>query len=157
MKAYTIPERKNPSDVLVSKESDINAPMETVFEVIEDLELFVELEENVKKVTITSDVKKGKGLTSHWVLENPGNGDHWEVDEEIVHYDKPNQISYIGTSDSGNDYAGTHTLTCNEDGSTHLLFNEMFYFEADPQALGEVVGGMLENVKKEAERRAVNY
>ena len=154
MKYPEIPERKNPTDVLVSRESEVQAPPETVFEVIEDLKLFVELEENVKEVTITSEIKSGKGLTSHWVLEDPGTGERWEVDEEIVHYDKPNQIAYIGFAPDGKDYAGIHNLTKNPDGTTHHVFNEMFYFEADPDALGEVVGGMVENVRMESERRA---
>ncbi len=156
MYAHTIPERKSAQDVLVSRETDINAPRETVFDVIEDLELFVELEENVKKVDILSEEKKGKGLKSRWELENPGTGEHWVVHEEIIHYDKPHQYSYIGRADDGNDYAGTHTLTENEDGSTHLLFNEMFYFDADPQALGDIVAGMLQKVKQESERRAAS-
>jgi uncharacterized protein YndB with AHSA1/START domain len=153
MYAFTIPERKSAQDVLVSREIDINAPRETVFDVVVDLTLFVELEENVKKVDIVSETKEGKGLKSRWELENPSTGAHWVVHEEIVHYDKPHQYSYIGKADDGNDYAGTHTLSENEDGSTHLLFNEMFYFDADPQALGEVVSGMLHKVKQEAERR----
>ena len=154
MKYPEVPERKHDTDVLVSRESDVKAPMETVFEVIEDLKLFVELEENVQEVTITSDIKCGEGLTSHWVLEDPGSGEKWEVDEKIIHYDKPRQISYVGFAPDGKDYAGTHNLRENPDGTTHHVFHEMFYFDADPGALGEVVGGMVENVKKESERRA---
>ncbi len=154
MKYPEVPERKNPGDVLVSRESDIRAPMETVFEVIEDLKLFVELEENVREVTITSEIKRGEGLTSHWVLEDPVSGEKWEVDEKIIHYDKPRQIAYMGFAPDGKDYAGTHTLRENPGGGTHHVFHEMFYFNADPDALGDVVGGMVANVKKESERRA---
>jgi len=149
-----IPEKKNPGDVLVQKSADIQAPMETVFEVIEDIKLFVELEENVQEVTITSDIKQGKGMKSHWLLEDPGTGSRWEVDEEIVHYDKPNQIAYVGFAPDGKDYAGIHNLSRNPDGTTRHEFNEMFYFDADPDALGEVVGGMVQNVKEESERRS---
>ena len=75
------------------------------------------------------------------------------MDEEIVHYDKPKQIAYLGFAPDGKDYAGVHNLRRNPDGTTHHVFNEMFYFDADPDALGNVVGGMVENVKAEAERR----
>lgn len=156
MSDTTIPERKNPGDVLVTKEADVEASKETVFEVLEDVKLFEELEENVKNVEIVSEVKSGKGMKSQWLLENPGTGERWEVYEEFVEYDKPNRIYYIGTASDGNDYAGIHTLTENENGTTHHLFNEMFYFDADPEALGRVVEGMVQNVKQEAERRTKN-
>ena len=146
------PERKNPDDVLISREVVISAPRETVFNVLEDIKLFVELEENVKKVTITSDVKQGKGMKSHWIMEDPGTGEHWEVEEEVVEYKKPELFSYIGNA-GGKDYAGIHNLRENRDGTTHLCFNELFYFKADPEALGRVIEGMLQNVKKESERR----
>ena len=152
MKDAKSPERKSPDDLLITKEAVINAPIETVFEVLEDIKLFVELEECVNKVTITSDIKQGKGMKSHWEMEDPGTGEHWEVDEEVVEYKKPELFSYIGNA-GGKDYAGIHNLRKNPDGTTHLCFNEMFYFKADPEAMDRVVGGMIENVKKESEKR----
>ncbi len=148
-----VPEKKNPTDKLVRKEADIAAPMETVFEVIEDIELFVELEENVRSVTITSEVKKGVGMKSHWELFDPANGAEWFVDEEFVHYDKPKQIAYVGVNAAGMDYTGVHNLSRNEDGTTHLVFNEMFHFDVDDSIDG-IVGDMVANVKKESERRS---
>ena len=149
----TAPQKRNPNDVIISKESDIDAPMSTVFSVIEDIEYFGDLEEGVKSVTITSDIKKGKGMKSHWVLEDLSTHETWELDEEIIYYDEPNQYAYIGYA-GGKDYSGVHTLTRNPDGTTHHLFNEAFYFDVDVEVYDEVVGGMVANVKKESERRA---
>jgi hypothetical protein len=148
-----IPERRGPDDFLVSCEADIKAPMATVFEVIEDLELFVELESNVKKVIITSEIKKGKGMKSRWLLENPETGASWELDEEIVYYKKPEQLAYVGSSPDGKDYAGAHTLGRNPDGSTHLFFAERFFFKGDPGAFRGVIDGMVANIKRISEER----
>jgi uncharacterized protein YndB with AHSA1/START domain len=148
-----VPEKKNPGDKLVTKSADIAAPIETVFAVLEDVRLFVELEENVKEVTITSEVKSGKGMKSHWELYDPANGAQWFVDEEFIYYDKPNQIAYTGVNAQGMDYTGVHNLSRNSDGSTRLVFNEMFHFDVD-DAIDEIVEGMVANVKKESERRS---
>jgi hypothetical protein len=138
---------------MVTKEADIAAPMTTVFEVIEDIQLFVRLEENVQKVTITSDIKSGLGMKSHWEMGEPRTGAAWCVDEEIVHYDKPRQIAYVGEGAEGKSYAGVHNLSSNPDGSVHLTFNEVFHFAVDAE-IERVVAGMVANVKKEAESRA---
>jgi len=153
MACPAIPERKDPTDRLVTKEADIAAPPAVVFEVIEDIQLFVELEENVQKVTITSKVKSGKGMKSHWELRDPASGAEWFVDEEFVHYDKPRQIAYTGVNAQGKNYSGVHNLEAKPDGTTHLVFNEMFHFDVD-QSIDGIVAGMIANVKKEAERRA---
>ena len=83
-----LPEKESDNDVIITRESDINAPMDVVFDVMTDIELFVELEEGVESVTITSDIKEGKGMTSHWVLKDQKTGERWELDEEILHYDQ---------------------------------------------------------------------
>lgn len=150
-----LPEKRSQNDVIITKESDIDAPMDIVFDVVTDIELFVELEEGVKSVTITSDIKMGKGMKSHWVLEDQSTDENWELDEEIIYSKRPFQYAYIGYA-GGKDYSGVHTLTKNPDGSTHHLFNEAFYFKVDPEVYGQVVGGMVANVKKEAEKRAKN-
>jgi uncharacterized membrane protein len=148
-----IPQKRHPDDRLVSKSVDIAAPIETVFAVLEDIQLFVELEENVQKVTITSDIKSGVGMCSHWELHDPATGAEWCVDEEFIHYDRPRQIAYAGRNAEGKDYTGVHNLSRNADGSTHLLFNEVFHFDVD-EAIDGIVAGMMANVKKESERRS---
>ncbi len=148
-----VPKKRSPSDIIISKETQIAAPVETVFDVVTDLQLFVELEEGVKSVTVTSDISEGKGTTTHWVLVDQSTGENWELDEEIIYYRKPYQYAYVGSS-GGKDYSGVHTLERNPDGSTHHIFNEAFHFDVDPEVYGEVVGGMVQNVKREAERRA---
>jgi hypothetical protein len=150
-----VPAKKHPSDRLVVKTADIAAPMETVFAVIEDIQLFVELEENVQSVTITSEIKQGVGMKSHWELSDPASGAEWFVDEEFIHYDKPRQIAYRGVNAQGKDYTGVHNLSRNPDGTTRLVFNEMFHFDVDG-SIEDIVGGMIANVKKEAERRSKN-
>ena len=147
------PEKRNESDLMVTLEIDINAPIETVFEVVEDIEIFVELEENVRQVTIVSDVKKGKGMKSHWVLEDMVNHVNWELDEEVIYYDKPRQFAYVGYNPDGKDYSGVHNLSQNPDGSTHLLFNECFHFDTEYAVQKRVISGMLENIKKVSEGR----
>lgn len=146
------PEIRSPRDVIISKESHIHAPITTVFEVIEDIQLFVQLEEGIRDVNIISDVKQGKGMKSRWVMEDMATHEVFEAEEEIIYYDKPYQYAYIGSS-KGREYSGVHTLTENADGTTHHLFNEAFYFEIDVDVYNGVVGGMVENVKREAERR----
>jgi uncharacterized protein YndB with AHSA1/START domain len=145
--------KSSPSDRLITKEADIAAPIETVFGVIENIELFVQLEENVRKVTITSAVQRGLGMKSHWELQDPSDGSAWYVDEEIVHYDKPHRIGYRGENAEGKSYAGVHTLSARGDGGTHLVFNEVFHFVVD-DSIEDIVGGMVANVKKESERVA---
>jgi uncharacterized membrane protein len=152
MEYSKVPEMRNPGDVIISKASDISAPITTVFEVIEDIQLFVELEEGIRDVKIISDVKQGKGMKSRWVMEDMGTHEVFEVEEEIIHYDKPYQYVYVGSSE-GREYSGVHTLTENSDGTTNHLFNEAFYFDIDIDVYNQVVGGMVENVKREAERR----
>jgi len=148
-----VPPRRNPGDLIVTKEADIAAPMETVFEVLEDIQLFVRLEENVSKVSITSEIKSGVGMKSHWEMYEPSNGAAWFVDEEIVHYDKPRQIAYVGESAEGKSYAGVHNLSPGKNGGTHLVFNEVFHFPVD-SSIDKVVAGMVSNVKKESELRS---
>jgi len=150
-----LPERRTSGDVVITRESDIKAPMDIVFDVITDIQLFVELEEGVESVTIVSDIKFGKGMRSHWVLKDQNSGEKWELDEEIIYSDRPNQYAYLGIDPQGRDYSGVHTLSLNSDGTVHHLFNEAFYFDVDEAVYGEVVGGMVANVKKEAERRAL--
>jgi uncharacterized membrane protein len=148
-----IPEKKHPNDKLVTKTAEIKAPIETVFGVLEDVTLFVELEENVKKVEIVSENSTGLGMKSHWELYDPATGAEWFVDEEFIYFDKPNQIAYVGVNDKGMDYTGVHNLSKNPDGSTHLEFNEMFHFDVD-DAIDEIVEGMVSNVKKASEERS---
>ncbi len=148
-----LPELRSPENLIITKESDIDAPIDIVFDVVTDIELFIELEKNVKSVTITSDLKEGKGMKSHWVLEDQATGEDWELDEEIIYSCRPYQYAYVGYA-GGKDYSGVHTLTVNPDGTTHHLFNEAFYFDIDPKIFGDIIGGMVANVKKEAELRA---
>ncbi len=152
MKYPVLPKKRTPDDVIITRESDIHAPIEIVFNVITDLELFVELEEGVESVIITSKVKEGKGMKSHWVLKDPFSGEKWELDEEIIFSDRPFQYGYVGYA-GGKDYSGVHSLSLNPDGTVHHLFHEVFYFDVDEEVYGEIVGGMIANVKKEAERR----
>jgi hypothetical protein len=149
-----IPAKRIESDVLISREIDIQAPMDTVFGVLIDFELFVDLEEPVQSIGITSEIKEGKGLKSHWKLLDPHTGEPWSLDEEIISYDRPTQYAYVGHGSNGNDYTGVHNLSKNADGSTHVLFNEVFHFDADPAIYGNVLTNLLQNVKTESEKRA---
>lgn len=154
MKDMKLPDRKSSDDVYVVVEAEIDAPKEVVFSVVEDLQLFVELEENVKKVTITSDIKKGLGLKTSWELYHPDTKDSWFVDEEIIYYDPPHRYGYDGKSPDGKDYAGIHTLSTLENGKTKLKFEEYFYFPISRDEITEVIAGMVSNVKKASEERA---
>ena len=147
-----VPEKRSETDLLVSKEIDIHAPLDTVFSILIDFDNFAELEEPVQKVTITSEIKEGKGLKSHWELIDPDTGELWSLDEEIIHYNRPHQYVYVGMGSNGKGYTGVHNLSQNADGSTHLEFNEVFHFDGDPDVYGEILSRLLENVKKEAER-----
>ena len=148
-----VPTKRNKDDLLTTVESDINAPMEIVFDVLTDFELFAELDGPVKKVITDPNTVKGKGYQSHWKLEDPGTGDKWELDEEILHYDRPRQYAYSGHGTNGKDYTGVHNLSRNPDGSTHHHFNEVHHFIADPAVYGKSQKGLSDKVKKEAEKR----
>ena len=147
------PAKRNESDLLTSVEGDVNAPMDVVFDVITDFELFVELEEPVKEVITDPNVEKGKGYKSHWEMEDPESGEKWSCDEEILYYDKPRQYAYAGYGSNGKNYSGVHTLSQNPDGSTHHVFNEVHHFAGEPEIYTEILKQLLDNVKKEAEKR----
>ncbi len=147
-----IPPSRGTEEFLITREVDIAAPLDVVFSVVEDLELFEELESNVKRVEITTDIKRGLGMKSRWTLDD-GAGGSWYVDEEIIHYDKPHQYAYVGSSPDKKDYAGVHTLTTNPDGGTHLHFAELFFFSGDQELMGRVIDGMMANVKLYSEKR----
>ena len=150
-----MPELRGPKDVVISRESVINAPIDLVFDVITDLQLFVELEEKVESVTITSEITEGVGVRSRWVLTEAGSGAKWELDEEIIRYERPFQYAYVGYS-GGKDYSGVHTLEERLDGTTRHIFNEAFYFDVNVAEYERIVGGMVDTVKRVAEERAGN-
>lgn len=147
-----VPTRRDEDDVTVHVATEVAAPISTVFEVIEDLELFVSLEAQTISVDYLTEHHRGLGVKTRWTMRDPKNGELWGSDEEIIHYDKPSQYAYVGNS-RGRDYGGVHTLSENPDGSTHHEFNEVFHFDADPGAFDSTVRKMVDNVKKEAERR----
>lgn len=146
------PPGRGSGDLRVHVESEVAAPITTLFEVIEDLELFASLEANTTSVIVTSSHQRGLGVRSRWTALDPENGEEKTFDEEIVHYDKPHQYAYVGGGE-GWDYAGVHTLSKNPDGTTHHEFNEIFHFEADRAHFEAAVNGMVTNAKIEAERR----
>ena len=63
----------------------VNAPPQKVFDVIADVERMFVFGPEVKSITITSEVKKGVGVKSHWVAERDGVVKEW--DEEVTDYD----------------------------------------------------------------------
>jgi hypothetical protein len=154
MSEMRLPGRKSPDDLYVVVEADIDAPMDIVFSVVEDQQLFVELEENVRSVTINSEIRKGLGMKSSWELYHPDTMESWFVDEEIVYYDSPRRYAYDGASPDGKNYAGIHNLTDLGGNRTHLKFEEYFYFSISEKEITEVVSGMVANVKKASESRS---
>lgn len=145
--------KSNPDDVVLCRETDIQAPITTVFDVATDLELFAELDPPVQSVKITSEIKKGKGVKTHWIAISDYSNKQIEWDEEIIHYERPNQYAFRVT-DGEEVYEGVHTLTSNPDGSTHIMFCETYHFKADSEKFGKTLEGLLNNIKNEAERRA---
>jgi uncharacterized membrane protein len=147
------PTKKDPSNLVLKIETDINAPIDIAFGVATDLELFKELESIVESVTITSEIKQGKGTKSHWVLVDPLTNRKFENDEEITHFEPPYQYAFKVLA-GNNIYEGIHTFSENPDGTTHLHLCETFYYDADPQEYKEVVKDMVNNIKMVAEKRA---
>ena len=143
----------NPDDDLAVRiVSEVTAPRSTVFEVIEDLELFSSLETNTTEVEYETEHRRGLGVKTRWTMRDPESGETWESHEEIVHYDPPHQYAYRGAAE-GRDYSGVHTLTENADGTTRHEFNEVFHFDADPPTYEAAVAELIANAKREAERR----
>lgn len=148
-----IPPKKDPKDKQLCGQIDIQAPIETVFEVITDLELFAELDPPVLSCIITSAIKKGVGVTSHWVALSDHSKKRIEWDEEIIHYEPPNQYSFQVTQ--GEEvYEGVHTLSINPDHSVRNEFCETFHFSIDVEKAQKNIDDLLVNVKREAEKRA---
>ncbi|MHA1839715.1 MAG: SRPBCC family protein [Candidatus Ranarchaeia archaeon] len=145
--------KTNPDDVVLCRETVINAPITVVFDVVTDLELFAEIDPPVESVTITSDIRKGKGVTSHWVAISTQSNKKIEWDEEIIYYDRPHQYAFRVT-EGEEVYEGVHTLTENPDGTTHIMFCETYHFKADVDKFADVLEHLLANVKRVAEERA---
>ena len=150
-----IPAKRKPEDILIQRQIDINAPIEVVFEVLANPELFIDLEPIVDRVSIVSDIKRGKGVITNWELHDPVTNEKFSTEEETISFDPPHQMAYStfgGSGDQG--YTGVHNLSVNPDGTTRDEFNEVFHFKADPIAYGNVLEKMLANVKIASERRA---
>ena len=138
---------------VITVDAEVNAPITTVFEVLEDLELFAELDPLVRAVTFLSPQRRGSGVSTRWEMWDPDANTMVESSEEVVLHEPPVRFGYTG-SFSGNRYAGTHSLTENPDGTTQLHFVETFYFDADRDAYRAAVDRLILNIKGEAERRA---
>ena len=150
-----IPVKKNPDDVFLSREIDINAPIEVVFDVLANPSNFVEIEPIVDKVTIISDIKRGKGVISRWELHDPATNEKFTVEEETIHFEPPYQLAYASFGGSGKQgYTGVNTLSVSPEGSTHYEVNEVLHFKADPVAYGEVLDKLQANTKTVSERQA---
>ena len=144
------PPQKSPKDIVIRTEIDISAPMTTVFDITTDFEMFAELESMVQSVTITSTIKHGVGVKSHWVIEDPATKERYESDEEIIHYDRPRQYAYhVKTGQK--EYQGVYNLSENPDGSTHIFYCTSFYFDVDRGEYRKVIEDMLLNIKKYSE------
>jgi uncharacterized membrane protein len=124
-----------------------------IFDVITDLELFAELDPPVVSCEITSEKKRGVGVTSHWVAISDHLSKRIEWDEEIIHYEPPRQYAFRVVQ--GEEvYEGVHTLTENSDGTVTDEFWETFHFAVDTSKAQKNNDGLLRNVKREAEARA---
>jgi uncharacterized membrane protein len=132
----------------------IGAPIGVVFDVVTDLELFAELDPPVLSCEITSENKRGVGVTSHWVAISDDLSKRIEWDEEIIHFEAPHQYAFRVTQ--GEEvYEGVHTLTENADGTVVIEFWETFHFAVDASRRQHSIDELLSNVKREAEARAV--
>ena len=147
------PPKTKPSDVTLCGETVIDAPIEVVFDIVTDLELFAELDPGVQSVTITSTKKRGLGVKSHWTAISFFSDKEIEWDEEIIYYERPTQYAFRVIS--GDEvYEGVHTLTEKPDGTTNIMFCETYHFAADKEKFGKVIDGLLNNIKTIAEERA---
>ncbi|MBI4884769.1 MAG: SRPBCC family protein [Actinobacteria bacterium] len=145
--------KSDPSDQQLFSSVNIRAPIDVVFEVITDLELFAELDPPVLSCEITSEHRRGVGVTSHWVAISDDLSKQIEWDEEIIQHESPHQYAFRVTQ--GDEvYEGVHTLTANSDGTVTDEFWETFHFAVDASKRQQSIDGLLENAKREAEARA---
>ena len=145
--------KTNPSDPQLFSTVTISAPIRVVFDVITDLELFAELDPPVLSCEITSQHKRGLGVTSHWVAISDDQSKQIEWDEEIIHYLSPHQYAFRVTQ--GEEvYEGVHTLTENADATVTIEFWETFHFAVDVSKRQQSIDALLNNTKREAEARA---
>jgi len=148
-----VPPKADPNDRQLSSTIAVRAPIGVVFDVLTDIELFAELDPPVLSCEITSQVKRGLGVTSHWVAISDDLSKHIEWDEEVIHYESPHQYAFRVTQ--GDEmYEGVHTLTDDSDGSVTIEFWETFHFAVDAVKRQQSIDGLLANVKREAETRA---
>ena len=144
--------KTDPSDRQLFSTITISAPIGVVFDVITDLELFAELDPPVLSCEITSESKRGVGVTSHWVAISDDLSKRIEWDEEIIHWETPHQYAFRVTQ--GEEvYEGVHTLTKNADGTVTIEFWETFHFAVDALKRQQSIDQLLSNVKREAETR----
>ena len=145
--------KKEPSDVQLCGKLEIQAPIGVVFEVITDLELFAEIDPPVLSCEITSEKKRGVGVTSHWVAISDHSLKRIEWDEEMIHYNPPRQYAFRVTS--GEEvYEGVHTLTTKPDGTVSNEFCETFHFPVKIDKAQKNIDDLLANIKQVAEQRA---
>ena len=149
MSLPTIPPKKQSSDLHLCVEMDINAPIEIVFQVIANPQNFVELESVVQKVEVIGG-HHGKGMITRWHIQDSNTGKNIINDEECTHYEPPYQFAYRVTAGE-RPYAGVHTLTQNPDGTTHIEFNEVWYYPTDAAIKKHIIDNMILNVKRMAE------
>ena len=136
--------------MILTVQIDIIAPIETVFEVISNPKLFVELESVVEEVEYLSKTR-GKGMITRWKIRVPESNEIIINDEICIHYDPPYQMAYSVTKGL-RPYSGVHTLSKNPDGTTHLHFSEVWHYNANKEEKIEIIKGLVENVKRHAEK-----
>ena len=98
----------------------INASPERVYEVVSDVEKMYIFDPEVKSVTITSTIKRGVGVQSHWIAEKEGVTKEWN--EIVTAYDPPRAFGFKVMSET-RETMGLHELFPEKNG-TRLRITE---------------------------------
>ena len=127
----------------------INAPLETVFSVVADIQRMTEIDKGVQKVEILSQIKEGLGVRSRWTQMFDGKLIEWI--EEIIEWDPPHRYSFAILSENRKT-EGTHLIESTGDGSsTKLTFIETYHYQRSPESAHENMTHLIGRVKKISE------
>ena len=120
----------------------INASPERVYAVLSDVEKMYIFDPEVKSVTITSAIKRGVGVQSHWIAEKNGVIKEWN--EVVTVYDPPRAFGFNVMSETC-ETMGFHELFPKKNGTNESHFvpperRNLFIYNDEPYILRNHIG-----------------
>ena len=134
--------------VLIRVSKVIKASPERVFRFMTNLERFSEFDPGITKVTITSTIKEGVGVKSHWILDREGKHNEW--DEEIVEWIPYDCYMYrVTTKDK--EYLGIHLFEPSNGGTKNTFIVIPLHQHPNADWYRTGMQGLLDHAKENIE------